>query len=260
MLSPERVQDVAYLLAALVDRLRQADYGMSAVAIEMSNEPNGHWSTYIAPAVWAKLACATRDALDAKGLQHVLISGPGTSMGSDKPYLAALAAANGSRCIGILSTHSWESTTSKAGPHELAGMLRKYDAVRRQFDPQHEKIWIATETGARTNYIAGHLFQHNAVRFASRCVHPASHERPVRPRAVLAGLGPGLESRLLRPSDSEWHSVGGDGRALCAVHWCIRSVQADHAGAHVGRRRHGASGGSQRKRDEPDSLGRAYAW
>lgn len=157
----ERVQDVAHLLAALVDKLRQKEYGMNATALEMSNEPNGHWSTYIAPAVWAKLACATRDALDAKGLHHILISGPGTSMGSDAPYLAALTASKGSRCIGILSTHSWESKTTKAGPHELAGMLSRYDTVRRRFDPNHEKLWVATETGARTNYISGHLFPHN---------------------------------------------------------------------------------------------------
>jgi hypothetical protein len=38
---------------------------MHAVAVEMSNEPNGHWSTYIHPETWANLACATRDALDA---------------------------------------------------------------------------------------------------------------------------------------------------------------------------------------------------
>jgi hypothetical protein len=83
-------------------------------------------------------------------------------MGSDGPYLDALTArANGSRCIGILSTHSWESSITHEGPHELGRMLSEYDAVRRKFDPHHEKEWVATETGSRTNFISGHLFKHN---------------------------------------------------------------------------------------------------
>jgi hypothetical protein len=42
----------------------------------------------------------------------------------------------------------------------MAGMLTKYAALRKQFDPDHSKRWVATEFGSRTNQIAGHTFNH----------------------------------------------------------------------------------------------------
>jgi hypothetical protein len=158
---PQRIPDVALMWAAVVHRMAAPDcLGAPPAFIELSNEPNGHWNTFVEPAVWAKLACAVRVALDARGLQATGISGPGVSLGSSKPFLEALAVENSiHRCIAMISVHTWEDNTSN-GPHEMAGMLAKYVALREQFDASHSKRWVATEFGSRTNQIAGHTFNH----------------------------------------------------------------------------------------------------
>ena len=70
-----RVDDAAQVWSAVVSRLVGA--GLSPSLVELSNEPNGHWNTYIEPSVWARLACAAQAALVARGLGGVGISGPG---------------------------------------------------------------------------------------------------------------------------------------------------------------------------------------
>lgn len=134
--------------------------GAPPAFIELSNEPNGHWNTYIEPAIWAELACAVRAALDARGLQTTGISGPGVTMGSSEPFLTELAADGRlDRCVALISVHTWEDNTPN-GPHEMADMLTKYATLRARFDPDHKKRWVATEFGSRTNQIAGHTFNH----------------------------------------------------------------------------------------------------
>lgn len=134
---------------------------MDVAYIELSNEPNGHWTTYIDPVTWAKLACAVRAELDVFGLHGTAISGPGVSMGESIPYLEALTKVDGGRgmqCIGLLSLHTWESTSTRAGPSEMAGLLTKWDAVRAKYDPNHTLPLAATEYGSRTGFIAGRTF------------------------------------------------------------------------------------------------------
>ena len=98
------------------------------------------------PPVWAKLACAVRAALDARGLQATGISGPGTSMGSSKPFLLALDAADSFKCIALISIHSWEAThLNNNGPQRMSHNLTEYAAIRARFDPDHKKLWVATE-------------------------------------------------------------------------------------------------------------------
>ena len=150
-----RVNDAAMIWAAMIDRISQPDCMKHSPAyVELSNEPNGHWNTYIEPSVWVKLACAVRAALDARGLRSVGISGPGTSMGSSSAYLQAMVNAGSiGQCVSLLSVHTWEDPHTFNGPHEMASLLSTYEALRIKFDPQHELYWVATEFGSRTDRI-----------------------------------------------------------------------------------------------------------
>ena len=55
---PARVNDAAEVWASLVFHL--PNFGLNPSYIELSNEPQGHWTTYIDSDTWAKLACKTR--------------------------------------------------------------------------------------------------------------------------------------------------------------------------------------------------------
>lgn len=154
-----RVHDVALMWTAIVKHINQT-YGKTPALIELTNEPNGHWNTYIDPADWANLACAVRSALDDQGFLHVGISGPGTSMSAGAVYLEALASGHQQHCVAALSVHTWESTTTTCGPREMAALLHAYQANFRTIDPKHEKLWLASEFGSRTNHIADVTFAH----------------------------------------------------------------------------------------------------
>jgi hypothetical protein len=156
--SESRVDDAAQVWSAVVNQLVRA--GLSLSLVELSNEPNGHWNTYIEPAVWARLACAAQAALVARGMGTVGISGPGTSLGTSESYFAALKQQGALKCVATLSVHSWEDTATTAGPHEMSAMLRQYALLRSKYDPGHRKGWAATEYGSRAAQINGHTFNH----------------------------------------------------------------------------------------------------
>lgn len=168
---PARIHDAAEIWAAVVGRMAGADcLGSPPAYIELSNEPNGHWNTYIPPTTWAALACAVRAALDARGLSSVGISGPGTSLGSSAAYLDAMAAESRSgvgSCVSLLSVHTWEDTSTANGPHEMASLLDMYATLRARYDPNHTLLWAATEYGARTDRIGGQVWP--ADRTVNRC-------------------------------------------------------------------------------------------
>eukprot|EP00756_Hemistasia_phaeocysticola_P060069 Hpha_TRINITY_DN3732_c0_g1::TRINITY_DN3732_c0_g1_i1::g.23854::m.23854 len=160
-LLPARADDVALLWEAWVARLSSPDIGLPPRHfIELSNEPNGNWSVEIDPATWTKLACSVRDRLDARNLTQSGISGPGCSIAVGQPFFAAIRAANASRCLAIVSTHSWEmSLSDPCGPHCMVETLADFDRLRRELDPTHSKVWAATEYGTRTGVIMGKHFR-----------------------------------------------------------------------------------------------------
>jgi len=175
----KHVQDAAYVSVALVLFLKQ-ECGLTASSIELSNEPEGTWTCRIDPEVYAELACTARQLFDAKGLQDVLIAGPGTSVdcvprgakyplkindNNDWKYWSAILAVEAKakmQCVGIASTHIWEAKFSvfASTPAEMDRYLIDYMRdVRPRFDPDGKRPLYATECGARRITINGHKFK-----------------------------------------------------------------------------------------------------
>ena len=70
-----------------------SDHGFNIKMFELSNEPDGSWSSWMSPQLMHALTLATRAALDNVGLHSVHIIGPGTSsIDSSYAFLEPFAA------------------------------------------------------------------------------------------------------------------------------------------------------------------------
>ena len=91
-LLPQFVDDYAALWADTVAGL--AANGLTPPYIELSNEPDGNWNTYISPENYNALVKLTRVELDTRGLTDVGIVGPSLSnldwQGGNAAWIAAL--------------------------------------------------------------------------------------------------------------------------------------------------------------------------
>ncbi|KAK3288881.1 hypothetical protein CYMTET_3660 [Cymbomonas tetramitiformis] len=77
-MSENRVDDYALFLAASVRHFERI--GFRIKYLELLNEPDGFWSTALAPSVYMKLVKAVRKQLDHYRLHDVQVSSPGTSL------------------------------------------------------------------------------------------------------------------------------------------------------------------------------------
>ena len=96
--------------------------------------------------------------------------------------MLALDAADRFKCIALISMHSWEAThLNNNGPQRMSHNLTEYAALRARFDPDHKKLWVATEYGSRTDTINGHTFNHTV----SKCYDQMYTQTELPPDAEI---------------------------------------------------------------------------
>jgi len=76
--APERVDDYALFVATSIVKLKQ--FKINIAYIELVNEEDGIWSTYMNPLTYRRLALATRRKLDELGCKEVEVIGPGLTV------------------------------------------------------------------------------------------------------------------------------------------------------------------------------------
>lgn len=85
--------------------------GLLPAYIELSNEPDGHWNTYISPSNYNALVKLTRDELDNRGLPGVGIVGPALTYldweHHNATWMGALDA-DGVASLASWGVHSWD--------------------------------------------------------------------------------------------------------------------------------------------------------
>ena len=108
-LMPQYVDDYAALWANTVADLAAA--GLTPACIELSNEPDGDWNTYISPANYNTLVKLTRAELDARGLFDVGIVGPGLTHldwnNHNSTWIGALDA-QAVASLAAWGSHTWD--------------------------------------------------------------------------------------------------------------------------------------------------------
>ncbi|MFH0853158.1 MAG: fibronectin type III domain-containing protein, partial [bacterium] len=101
------LQDAANFWTALIIYARN-DKGIQFRFFELSNEPDGNWDTYVAPAAYWNLVNLISAELDSRNIP-VKIVGPGVAfMSRLNNYLNAMPATVPSR-FGMVSTHAWDT-------------------------------------------------------------------------------------------------------------------------------------------------------
>ncbi len=151
-LDTAHVEDYAQLIAAILGRLDQA--GATPDWVELVNEPDGDWNTYVRPTDWAALVEATREALDARGLTAVDIVGPGAAFASNTP--AWMDAWGGGEALGGFSAHLWDDATGEGdGVAITAEALDAFVGAAGVADPGRRLPRFVTELGSKDTALFG---------------------------------------------------------------------------------------------------------
>lgn len=108
-LEDARVEDWARFWVSLLLFLKQ--HGMVPFAVELTNEPDGHWNGHVPPDRYARLVTLVRAELDRRGIGQVRLLGPGLAYlrreDDARRYVAALGDV-GARALWGWSTHAWD--------------------------------------------------------------------------------------------------------------------------------------------------------
>jgi hypothetical protein len=131
------VEDYAHLVAALVGHL--ADNGIPTPWLEVTNEPDGSWNTFVYPSDYAVLLVAVRDDLDARGLVDTRILGPGLSTlaqgGAAGRFLDALTP-DAVAALGAWSAHGYDDAYADGdGVDVFAAGVADFADRTRELDP-----------------------------------------------------------------------------------------------------------------------------
>lgn len=131
------VDDYAHLVAALVAHL--ADNGVDAPWLEVTNEPDGTWNTFVYPSDYAALVVAIRADLDARGLVDTQIAGPGLSTlaqgGASTRFLDALTP-DAVASLGAWSAHGYDDAYADGdGVTVFRDAAADFSARTREVDP-----------------------------------------------------------------------------------------------------------------------------
>jgi len=113
----ENLGDYANLLTAQMVWLQRQ--GVQAVAVELTNEPQGAWDTQFEREQYAALVLKTRAAMDARGLQGWAIAGPGAGIRDFDHFIGGMVNANAAKALGYVSAHSYvtpQVLADSAGP------------------------------------------------------------------------------------------------------------------------------------------------
>ena len=150
-LRAEHVTDQARLTAAILARLAEA--GAAPEFVELLNEPDGDWNSYASPSVYASLLHETRAALDARGLTHIQILGPGLAFAqSTEDWTAHIDPAD----LGGLSTHLWDDAYGAGDGVELViDAAARFAAASDRLDPSRRLPRIITEIGSKDTALHG---------------------------------------------------------------------------------------------------------
>lgn len=137
-LSSAHITDYARLLGALVGHL--ADHGIAAPWLELTNEPDGSWNTFVYPSDYAALVVAVRAELDARGLVDTRIAGPGLSTlaqgGASARYLQALTP-EAVAALGGWSAHGYDDGVAEGdGLAVFRDAVVEFTGRARELDPE----------------------------------------------------------------------------------------------------------------------------
>lgn len=152
---PERVADFAALTAAHMTWL--SDHGIHPRWLELTNEPDGTWNTYLSPDDYDALVVAVRADLDARGLGDIGIVGPGLAVlgGWDEP--AAYVPTLSDEAVAALdawSVHTWDDYAEAGEGHVfLEERWAIFTAQVEARDPT--KPILVTEMGSKDASFAG---------------------------------------------------------------------------------------------------------
>ncbi|GAA0742200.1 hypothetical protein LRH25_05040 [Ideonella azotifigens] len=113
---PARVADYANLVTAQMVYLR--GLGITADAVELTNEPHGAWSTLYTREDYARLVQAARAAMQQNGLGEVKIAGPGVNLKQFDHYIGALQQAKATDDLGYISAHVYENPELLSDPRQ----------------------------------------------------------------------------------------------------------------------------------------------
>jgi hypothetical protein len=150
-LREEHITDQARLTAAILARLVEA--GAAPDSVELLNEPDGDWNTYASPSIYARLLRETRQELDARGLPHIPILGPGLAFAdSTDTWTAHLDPAD----LGGLSTHLWDDAYGTGdGVRLVLDATARFMAASDRLDPSRSLPRIITEIGSKDTALHG---------------------------------------------------------------------------------------------------------
>ena len=103
-IADDRIPAYAALLVA--ELLVLQEHGIQPFAVELVNEPQGHFT----PSQFAALVRIFAEIKLANGLTSIKIMGPGTSwISAAAPFLSAIGQSSGLDALNIVSVHAWDS-------------------------------------------------------------------------------------------------------------------------------------------------------
>lgn len=104
-LKKESIRDYALFLASMVGHIDKL--GVSLDRIELGNEPDGTWDTYMTPATYRELAISFKAEMKRRGLNRPLVCGPGLARLSEaQAYLSELD--KNPEAIDEVCFHAWD--------------------------------------------------------------------------------------------------------------------------------------------------------
>jgi hypothetical protein len=103
----DHITDYANLITAGLLYLDKLDF--KPVAVELTNEPQGAWSSKYQPEEYADLVVKARAAMDRAGLNQIKVDGPGAGVKNYANFAAALQAKGALRSLGYVTAHVYQS-------------------------------------------------------------------------------------------------------------------------------------------------------
>lgn len=146
------------------------------VGIEIFNEPDGDWDCYVPPEGYDSIVRMLRKELDKRGLQELLIVGPGLAhidTGKKEPWIDALTE-EGDSAMGAWSIHGWQWDVMKNQNPRYArdSYLNGFKVALLKKDPEQSKQVFITEFSAAKVW-PNDPDAYEKISFASRSVEDA---------------------------------------------------------------------------------------
>ena len=122
---------------------------IAPVAIEIFNEPDGDWDCYVPPEAYDKIVEMLRKELDKRGMQEILIMGPGLAhidTGTRVPWIDALSEESTSM-LGAWSMHGylWDVRKNQNPQYARNSYRNGFQSSLLKKDPQRSKQVFITE-------------------------------------------------------------------------------------------------------------------